>query len=233
MGTPYDNILMGCENDLSKIIFTLSYRFASYLCVYAEPMTLLPIVVNGSKLEDLVDIAIPEKDKFQFFMKRENDLPMIRQAMEDEHPEFLVEIKQDYFYENQMDAEDTLLFTMPPVNKDRRDLLLQGVDLLYNDALGRFEIQKGQCVATLTKSLATQPDMLDDAKNDLDDLYEVKKKALDDVKQKKIYEIEEAYERYEQKKADEESNRDHSNNGMTQEDEKAKNSMDFASWKEA
>ena len=150
----------------------------------------------------------------------------------DEHPEFLQEIVPEIFYENQTEKEPTLLLTMPPVNKDRRDLLLKGVDGLYNDTKAKFERLKAICVNELTVNLSENPTMLDEAKEALEKEYEKKKELLEQYKQKKIDEIEEAYRRYEANRQTQDAGKNGQNNNMSAEDNEAMNSMKLDSWKD-
>lgn len=232
MANVYDNIINGFANDLSTTLMKMYLSFCNYLPVKAEPLSLLPIEVGGSKLEDLVDITIPRDDQFQFYMKSGRDLPRVRKAMFDAHPEYLQEIVPEIFYENQTEKEPTLLLTMPPVNKDRRDLLLKGVDGLYNDTKAKFERLKAICEKDLSENLSENPSMLDEAKEALENEYEKKKELLEQYKQKKIVEIEEAYRRYEETRQAQEAQKNGQNNNMSAEDKEVMNSMKFDSWKD-
>lgn len=228
--------LNGCENDLSKNIFLFQYNMASMLCVKAEPLSLLDVEIqiggSSKKIEKVADVSIPRKDQFQVFLRNQNDLEPTRKAICSEHPEFLWEIVKDTAYEDQIERENTLLFTMPPVNKERRDLLLQMVDALYLQAKTQFERQKAVWTGNITRALAGNPTDLKEAQDKLDELYDEKTAQLINAKNAKIQEIEEAYEEYQENHGDDDGSKKKASADGNGDDEDVKNSLKFDdSWK--
>lgn len=237
MDKQLETLLLGCKNDLSKNIFLLHYNYANNVCVNADPLALLPVEVKTggsvSKLEQVADITIPRQDQFQIYLRDESNLSAVMTAVRSLHPEFLLDIVPDSIYEGQTEDENSLLYTMPPVNKERRDLLLQIVDYYYNKAKVRFESLKVEWTGNVSNALKDDADKAKLGQEKLDELFEEKTEQLNEEKESKIREIEEAYQRYLEEHPEEgnQANRPQLQK-PGQEDEEVKNSLTFdESWK--
>lgn len=232
MVSKLDILLQGCENDLSKSVFLLHYKYATQLCVNAEPLSLLPLEIAGlGKIETVADVVRPRKDQFQIFLRNKQHLQAVISAMRQLHPEFLLDIVPATFYKGQTEEENSLVYTMPPVNKERRDLLLQAVDFFYERQKTSFEKSKASWSANITRVMADQPQQADEGQKKLDLLFEKKSAQLAKIREDKITEIEEAYQRYETEHI-EEPKPQPSEEG--QENDRAMHSLKFEeSWKEA
>lgn len=233
MGNQLETLLQGCDNDLSKNIILLHYKFASQLCVYADPLSLLSVEISGAgKIENVADVVIPRKDQFQIFLRDQDQLAVVISAIRKEHPEFQLDIVPATVYEGQTEDENSLVYTMPPVSKERRDLLLKAVDLLYGKAKAIFEKLKATYSTRISKVLADRPQDADAGQKKLDELFEKKSAQLLQKKEDKIAEIEEAYEDYQKEHDDAKPNTRQKSAPDAQNEKSVTQSMQFDdSWK--
>jgi ribosome recycling factor len=122
-------------------------------------------------------------------------LPLCK-AIKLEHPEF----KQDLVVPDDStdERERNLILTMPVVNKDRRDALLEAVDTLYDGCKAKMDKTCADYRLKLEKKIVVLP--TDDERNEAKDALEAKIKTYQDMadlnKTEKVKEIEEAYQRY-------------------------------------
>ena len=93
-------------------------------------------------------------------------------------------------------------FKMPEVDKNRRDVLNSGVDAFYEEAKGQFEttrVKYSEMLMDKLKDDKTGKDS-DDYKNRFDDYFKNNSNVAEQTVNDKKKEIEEAYQRYLQKK---------------------------------
>lgn len=204
------------KSKMSAFVALVNYRYMN-LCVEAEPAALLSVTVevDGMKLdvENVVDVSCPQKDQFALYPKV-NDPSLIFdicKAVKTSHPEFDVDVKdmEDYDEDEKEEDEDQkyILLTMPKVNKDRHDFINKGVDTLQKACQAKLDFIFQDYVAKVTAKLAIgNPEELDEAKEELQNLLDEHKKMLDGYSDDKKAEVEEAYQRYleeqEQKEAE-------------------------------
>ena len=177
------------------------------LLVKSHPVALIPVVVDAygsdSNLEDVADVAIPDDDHFEIYPKNEEFLDAIGKAVFDVHPELKMEIVSDV-----KKADDDRIEThymrleVPYVDKNRRDILLQGVDLCHEDVKTQYQETRVKYLGQLTETLARMPEVDADAtkkrfEETLKNHQDIARQTIDDKKK----EIEEAYKRYCDKKA--------------------------------
>lgn len=187
----------GLKEKLNGYVALLKYRYNN-LCVKAELASLLPVTVTADKeynLEDVAQVALPDEYRLDIYPKLPDYLQPIIEGIADAHPEFKLEILQQ---KNSIDPRDKhLLYTMPEVNKDRRDLLGKLTKTFYEECLAELDKLLALHTAGLPelvgKMSAEDIDEIKDALRDADNEYHDKAKEL---KQEKLIEIEEAYQRY-------------------------------------
>lgn len=110
-----------------------------------------------------------------------------------EHPE---NYDEDFDEEREMNRK-YIKCVMPPVDKDRRDLLMQLVDLYYNRCIGSIDALKVKTLATLAPIFIGVPaEEIDQAKNTIDDDTTRIKDIADQLTETKREEIEDAYNEY-------------------------------------
>ena len=188
------------EGRLNGFIALLIYRYAN-LCVKAQPMALLSAEIIDEELgsmniEKVAAVVVPDEYHIRLipFSPRYNF--SLCKAIKLEHPEFKQELVAP---EDAGDEEQRhLILTMPEVNKDRRDALIQSVDTLYDGCKAKIDKTCADYRLKLEKKIVALPS--DDERNEAKDALEAKIKTYQDLvdttKAEKVKEIEEAYQHY-------------------------------------
>ena len=195
-----ETLIHEMEGKLSGFTTLLIYRYAN-LCVKAQPMALLSAEIIDDELgalniEKVAGVAmldeyhlklIPYDPRFNF--------PLCK-AIAKEHPEF----KQELLTLEDADDEKEryLILTMPEVNKDRRDALIQAVDTLYDGCKVKMDKTSTDYRLKLEKKIVILPseDERNEAKDAMEAAIKTYQGAVDTAKADKVKEIEEAYQRY-------------------------------------
>lgn len=217
MNTRVINIQNEFQQDLNGSVGFLLYCFMN-LCVKAEAAALLSAeFVLGEQtigIEDLGDVSIPDKSRLCVVPKEEEYIPLIIQGVLREHPELkpsvmtvdqgkLVEVDEK---EGQGDIQKLAVFTLPEVNEDRHDALIQGVDAFYDTCKANMEKSRAECSAKLTGALkGYSAEDIDAVKEEMEELYNKYVASRDKLKEDKIKEIEDAYQLYLKKQTEEEN----------------------------
>ena len=189
------------KEKLNAYLSLLSYRYAN-LCVKAEIGALMPVTVKAEKdynLEDVAKVAIPKENQFEIYPNVPDYLQRIIEGILDVHPEFKMEIvKEDYG-----NHESHLLYTMPEVDKDRRNLLNDTAKVFYEEC--NAEIDK-ECALYTTELPELSGKLSIEDYDDLDKILrrsrEESRDVCRDLYEKKLVEIDEAYQRYLTQKKD-------------------------------
>lgn len=201
---------------MSGYVGLLQFRYSN-LCVEADPASLMPVTIEYDDdkfdIEQVADVAIPREDQLQVYPKDSNLLFAIGKAIAEYHPEFKQEITDDdeddkdgSSSKNEHEDENenkSILLTMPEVNKDRRDVLMDGVKILYDD----LDVKLNTNIQLYTQKVVAQlagakAEEIDEAKKGIE---EIKKQHYDLAKsyrERKEKQIEEAYQRYLEKKTE-------------------------------
>lgn len=187
------------ESRLGGYVTLLVYRYAN-LCVKAQPLSLLSAQIideemGEMKLEQVAGVMLLDEYHLKLvpFDPRFN-FPLCK-AIKLEHPEF----KQDLVKpENVEEDERILILTMPEVNKDRRDVLIDSVNVLFDGCKAKMDKTSAEYRLKLEKKIVTLPtdDERNEAKDALDSSIKNHQGIVDKVKEDKVKEIEEAYQRY-------------------------------------
>ena len=104
--------------------------------------------------------------------------------------------------ESDNDSEDEnqdkfIVCTMPEVNKDRHDTLLDGVNTLYDQCKGKLDTNHTVYKSRLTaKLLGGSEEETKEAEDKLEEVYNKHDEICLQYKDAKLKEIEEAYQRY-------------------------------------
>ena len=175
-----------------------NYRLMN-LCVKAEPASLMPVTVEVMgreyNLEEVAELRRPDEYHFEIRANNENNLDDVINAIFDVHPEFIFEMKTE------KDAGDNehqyAFYSMPDVNKDRYDVLTKLTKGFYDECAVQMD-------AAYTKEQARFVDLLlhapaeeaDEAKGEMKTVYDGAKEETGQIRDAKLKEIEEAYERY-------------------------------------
>lgn len=182
------------------------------LCVKVEPVSLLTISVDvEGDLKKLEDVAtIGQKDEYQLMIipHLDEDLPAIGQGIFNAHPEFKQE--QEKMEVEMPDGKKRqtpyILVTMPEVDKNRRDVLKQAADALYNDTKVKMDTAIAQTDAKIAAMSADEkPEDVDNIKASLKEKKEMWEKHRDQMHDDKLKEIEDGYQHHLQQQAVHES----------------------------
>ena len=211
-------LLTEAKEKMNAYTVYMNYQFMNF-SVKAEPAALLSVEVEIDDekvyLENTADVAIPEDDQFAIIPKDQAFLFAISKAIAHAHPEYRQEQKELEQDEENADmpqspesSEDTdkyLLCTMPEINKDRHDAGMDYVKMIYDEATGRLEAARVSCEVKMAAKLKdAQPKETDEANDELKKIYDQHKSMCDDYRQKKEKQIDDAYQHYLEKKAEEE-----------------------------
>jgi len=183
---------------MSGYIGLLNFRYMN-LCVKAEVASLLPVIVfidgQETNIEDVANVNMPNEFQLGVFPKEPSQLPDIIAAIYEAHPEFKMEKKSTGDTEDE--SSQFVLYTMPEVDKDRHDLLMDAVKSLYDECRARLKTIYSEYQARFAELLVkVSPKEAEDAKKALDDLNDKCHDMVIDLLNKKQDEIEEAYQRY-------------------------------------
>jgi hypothetical protein len=179
------------------------------ICVKAEPVALIPIKVkihgNEYDIEKLAKVGLP--NKFQYCLIPNNEAhiePLTRDVLK-EHPELKAEVKvmtKDGFFDaDEVDDSDSrqkvVLLTVPPVDKERHDTMIELVDLFNDKCKKDMQIIKVKYDIKIGKALLNKSEeTIDEVKGRVETLTgsysDMRDKQINDKKE----EIEEAYKLY-------------------------------------
>ncbi len=186
----------------------LNYKYLN-LCVKAEPVSLLSVTVEYDdkefNIEDVADVTGPRKDQLQVYPKASELTYYIGKAIAKIHPEFKQEIVEEENNDSTKEGEEekSILLTMPKVNKDRRDALMDAVKAFYEEAktnlTTNYEVYTQQVLFKLMDASAEE---IDEAKKSLEDIKKQNFELIDTYRDNKEKEIEEAYQRYLEQKTE-------------------------------
>ena len=200
MKVAIETIIHEMEGRLNGYVSLLIYRYAN-LCVKAQPLALLSakIIVEergGLPIEKVAGVLMPDEFHLKIVPFDPSYIFPLCKAIKLEHPEF----KQDLVVPDDANDEKErhLILTMPVVNKDRHDALLEAVNTLYDGCKAKMDKTCADYRLKLEKKMVILP--TDDERNEAKDAMETKIKTYQDMadtnKADKVKEIEEAYQRY-------------------------------------
>lgn len=204
-------ILSECQTKMSGYTALFNYRLMN-LCVNAEAASLLPVTIEYDEeeyhIEDVANVAQPQPDQLQVFPNDSFMLMRIGKAIFKVHPEYkqqvMVEQSNGEYIkledcEGEVNDEDkTLLLIAPPVNKDRRDVLMDGVKLFHDEWKTKIDVlytTYGEKVALKLADAETEE--INEAKETLENLKKQHLEMGTEYHDNKVKEIEDAYQKYE------------------------------------
>ena len=168
-------------------------------CVKANPQAMLSATINleGSEynFEDVAEATRPNDYTFDVTPKNANSLPAIIMGIAEVHPEFKVNVKikeHDGGFK-----ERHIIYTMPEVNKERRDLLNEVSRTFHKECVAKLDWAYGKRLADTAQLLTKMP--VQDAENArkvFEKTYHDAKENAEKLLNAKLQEIEEGYQRY-------------------------------------
>ena len=198
-------ILLGeMKGKLGGYAVLLQYRYRN-LCIKAEPAALLSLTVVNSEgepndIENVAKVILKTEFQFEIIPNEEEMVYPICKALMKSHPEFKQELvtpeDKDKLYPNDRE-ERHIICTMPEVDKNRHDLLMDTVSTLYNECSVQLEKAHGVYVTKMTVKMESQsPGDSQEAMDAVDATYDQHKDIIKQYKELKEKEIEEAYQRW-------------------------------------
>lgn len=181
-----------------------NYRLMN-LCVKAEPASLMPVTVEVMgreyNLEEVAELRRPDEYHFEIRANNENNLDDVVGAILDVHPEFILDMKTE------KDAGDNehryAFYSMPEVNKDRYDLLTKLTKGFYDECAIQIDAAYAKEQTRFIDLLLHAPAAdVDEAKGEMKTIYDGGKDESAKMRDAKLQEIEEAYQRYLEKHPD-------------------------------
>ena len=147
------------------------------------------------KIEEVAGLTIPDEFHMKLVPFDKRFIFPLCKALKQEHPEF----KQDLIKPDDVEDEEerVLILTMPVVNDDRHDELIDAVDVLYDGC----KAQVDKTVATYKiklepKIIPLVQDERDEAQAAFDNSVKLHTDGVEQLKADKLAEIEEAYQHY-------------------------------------
>ena len=188
------------DKKLSGYLMLFNYRLCNY-CVKAEPTAMLPVsVMLGGRdynFEEVADAARPDEYTFDVFPKNQNNLQAIVKGVFDIHPEFKMEIREDKTESGEVRRH--IIYTMPEVDDERRDLLNGITKTFHRECLSSFDVcyaKEQKTLLDMITQMKLSASEADEAKTASKSIYDEAKGQADKILQAKLVEIEKGYERY-------------------------------------
>lgn len=202
-------LLQEAQQKMNGYAVYMNYQFMHF-GVKAEPAALLSVEVEvgGERmnLEDVADVAIPQDDQFALIPKEQDFLFDICKAVAQAHPDYKIGQKSmNGEEEDSLDGEEDryVLCTMPKVNDDRHDVGMNYVKAIYEEMTAKIDATHAAYGAKIFKQLASaKPEEIDEAKEELQKIYDQMKDICKSYREEKEEQIEEAYQDYLKKKAE-------------------------------
>lgn len=203
-------ILSECQTKMSGYTALFNYRLMN-LCVNAEAASLLPVTIEYDEeeynIEDVAKVSQPQSDQLQVFPNDSFMLMRIGKAIFNVHPEYkqqvMVEqsngeyIKLEDCQGDVNDEDKSILLIAPPVNKDRRDVLMDGVKLFHDEWKTKIDVlytTYGEKVAI--KLADAEAEEINEAKDTLENLKKKHMEMGTEYHDNKVKEIEDAYQKF-------------------------------------
>ena len=191
-------------NDFQKKLngynMLFNYRMSN-LCVKVEPTALMPVTVilaNAEyNLEEVADIIKVDDFSIDVYPKNQNNLQQVIDGIFDVHPEFKMELKTDKAETEGGEDKHHAFYTMPEVNKERRDLLNDLTKTFHKECQLNLDATYAELQVRLMEPYTKMsPAEIDEARQGFENIFNKAKEMCDKLLQLKLNEIEEGYQRY-------------------------------------
>ncbi len=189
---------------LMGYVAMLNFRYLN-LCIKAEPVALIPVKVNvEGELRNLEQVAYTaKKDDYRFWIvpKYDDDLRAIAEGIAKVHPEFKQDVS-DYKVEgiSSDGSERTVKYielTMPQVDDNLYDAMKEAVDVFYDECKTLMEAAVTKAKGEIALQSAGEPkEDIDAVKKTVEDLQKKCEDQRDQLRDKKLKDIEEAYQKW-------------------------------------
>lgn len=211
------NIIEEAKSKLGGHVALYSYHLMN-LVIKVDPVSLLGVNVKTEEgdatIERVADVFKTDDFHFAVVPKQQEYIVDLGKGILEVHPEFKQEVKNiKELMEEEADIDDDetylfILLSMPEVNDDRYKVLKDGVNA-YSDAIEKkvktvfdfYNLKVETHVAPLSQ------EEKDEAKAAMEELDEMAGKTINEFKERKLKEIEEAYQKYLVEQAEKENER--------------------------
>ena len=188
------------QKKLNGYNMLFNYRMSN-LCVKVEPTALMPVTVilaNAEyNLEEVADIIKVDDFSIDVYPKNQNNLQQVIDGIFDVHPEFKMELKTDKAETEGGEDKHHAFYTMPEVNKDRRDLLNDLTKTFHKECQVNLDATYAELQVRLVEPYTKMsPAEIDEARQGFENIFNKAKEMCDKLLQLKLNEIEEGYQRY-------------------------------------
>lgn len=193
------------EGRISSRLLSMKFHLCN-VCVDADPVALLTISVPDGgmdrKLEEFVDVAKTDEMTFAFVPHEGTDLEMIVPAIGKAHPEFKTEFA---LFKKSAGSDETvpiLVVKVPPVDEHRKDILEKAVgtckDAYCTYVDGEVNVTKVKMAPYLPNASKEDQDAVGQILKDKAKTY---KDMAEEAAGEKIKKIGEAYQKWLEEKA--------------------------------
>lgn len=188
------------QKKLNGYNMLFNYRMSN-LCVKVEPTALMPVTVilaNAEyNLEEVADIIKVDDFSIDVYPKNQNNLQQVIDGIFDVHPEFKMELKTDKAETEGGEDKHHAFYTMPDVNKERRDLLNDLTKTFHKECQLNLDATYAELQVRLMEPYTKMsPAEIDEARQGFENIFNKAKEMCDKLLQLKLNEIEEGYQRY-------------------------------------
>lgn len=188
------------QKKLNGYNMLFNYRMTN-LCVKVEPTALMPVTVilaNAEyNLEEVADIIKVDDFSIDVYPKNQNNLQQVIDGIFDVHPEFKMELKTDKAETEGGEDKHHAFYTMPEVNKERRDLLNDLTKTFHKECQINLDATYAELQVRLMEPYTKMsPAEIDEARQGFENIFNKAKEMCDKLLQLKLNEIEEGYQRY-------------------------------------
>lgn len=193
------------EGKLNGYAVLLNYRYMN-LCVKVEPAALVPVAITDNDgqsrtFEEVAGAMSIDEYTFEICPFDQKLIFNICKGLKLAHPEFKQEIikaaEEDMLSDDPDEDERHILCHMPEVNDDRRDVLMDGVKVLYDQCMVEVNRVKGEYTPRMAQKVIGLPEEeIDEATNALEERFDLYKNLIDQYRANKEKEIEDAHQKW-------------------------------------
>ena len=194
---------------LGGYVAMLNFRYSN-LCIEADPVALLSakVEVEGTlkNLEEVAQVAVHETYHFVVKPIYEEDFFPVGLAIMKEHPEFKQELKTLDGYAEGDPAGKYLFYTMPEVDDNRHDTMVNAVDVFYDECKAQMAKAGEECVTQIAPlQVGSSPMEIAQVAEYIEKITKFYNDMRDSNHDNKKQEVEKAYEEYKAKQKEKEA----------------------------
>ena len=197
-------LLDEAQKKMGGYVALLNYRYMN-LCIKAVPEALLAIMVKTEEGDEPIENvakarnAKDREDQFEILPMAPDLLLPIVKGIKTAHPEFDLDIRNVDPDSDDKDQQQYIVATMPTVDQNRHDILMQAVATLSDACAGILDMTVADYAARIVVKLIGAPaEEIDEAKDILQQIRDKHDEMCANYRAEKEQEIEDAYTRYQE-----------------------------------